>query len=213
MAGELGGDAKELVQVALSGSERLSRLVNDILNLAKIESGTAAAVPAALLLDDLIGQALAANRAYCEGFGVRLSSHSETGGALVLFDADRLMQVLTNLISNAAKFSPAGAEVTVLTSRAGPWLRTSVIDHGRGIPESFHARMFQKFAQVDGTDARQQQGSGLGLNICRALVTQAGGVIDFTDTPGGGTTFFVELPEHFATGTPLQPQPAAGGGA
>ena len=156
------------------------------------------------MLDDLIGQAVAANRPYCDGFGVRLSSRSETAGALVLFDADRLMQVLTNLISNAAKFSPADTEVAVLTARAGRWLRISVIDHGRGIPESFRRRMFQKFAQVDSSDARHSQGSGLGLNICRSLVTQMGGMIDFTDTPGGGTTFFVELPEHFAAGTPVR---------
>ena len=200
VAGELPDDACELVRVSLSGSERLSRLVNDVLNLAKIESGAAPVTLVPLPLDDLIGEAVAANLSYCSGLGVTLRAACGTRGALVLADADRLMQVLTNLISNAAKFAPRGTEVVVNSARAGRWLRISVIDHGSGIPHGFRERLFQKFAQADGSDARAQQGSGLGLSICRALVVQMGGVIDFTGTPGGGSTFFVELPQHAATG-------------
>ena len=196
VAGQLPAEAKELVQVALSGSERLSCLVNDVLNLAKIEAGATALAAAPLLLDDVIAAALRANQTYVREFGVALRSVTGTRGAQVKTDAGRLMQVLTNLISNAAKFSPAGSEVQVTTARAGKWLRLSVIDHGSGIPENFRTRLFEKFAQADGTDARARQGSGLGLSICRALVVQMGGRIDFAGTAGGGSTFIVELPEY-----------------
>ena len=196
VAGELPVDAKELVRVALSGSERLSRLVNDVLNLAKIEAGATALTATAVKLDTLVAEAVSANQTYCSGFGVTLRAGGGTRGARLYADPDRLMQVLTNLISNAAKFSPAGSEVSVTTARAGARLRVNVIDHGSGIPASFHDRIFQKFAQVDGSDARAQQGSGLGLSICQALMTEMGGVIDFAGTPGGGTTFFIEFPEY-----------------
>lgn len=198
VAGVLPHDAVELVQVALSGAERLSRLVDDVLNLAKLESGGDDAVATPLALDPLIDAAVKANLPFCRQLGVGLGSRCSVPGALVRADADRLMQVLTNLISNAAKFSPAASEVSVTSARAGRWLRISVIDHGSGIPDSFRTRIFEKFAQVDGSDARAQQGSGLGLSICRALVLQMQGTIDFTGTPGGGTTFVVELPLHVA---------------
>ena len=196
VAGQLPADAKELVQVALSGSKRLSRLVNDVLNLAKIESGATALAVAPLVFDELVAAAVKANQTYVREFGVTLRCAAGTCGAQVKTDADRLMQVLTNLISNAAKFSPAGSEVSVTTARAGQRLRINVIDHGSGVPVNFRPRLFEKFSQADGTDARARQGSGLGLSICRALVTQMDGRIDFADTPGGGTTFFVELPEY-----------------
>ena len=194
VAGELPDDAKELVQVALSGSERLSRLVNDVLHLAKIESGADADVAEPLALDPLVDAAVKSNQPFCSQFGVRLQAVCAAPGALVQANPDRMMQVLGNLISNAAKFSPAGTGVCVTSTRHAGRLRLSVIDHGSGIPAQFRERIFQKFAQADGTDARAQQGSGLGLSICRALIEQMGGVIDFAATPGGGTTFFVDLP-------------------
>ena len=194
VAGELPDDARELVQVALSGSERLSRLVNDVLHLAKIESGADADVAEPLALDPLVDAAVKSNQPFCSQFGVRLQAVCAAPGALVQANPDRMMQVLGNLISNAAKFSPAGTGVCVTSTRHAGRLRLSVIDHGSGIPAQFRERIFQKFAQADGTDARAQQGSGLGLSICRALIEQMGGVIDFAATPGGGTTFFVDLP-------------------
>ena len=211
VAGDLPEDARELVRVSLSGSERLSRLVNDVLNLAKIESGAAPLRAVPLALDPLIDDAITANLPYCNTLGVTLRALGGAPGAVVQADADRIMQVLTNLISNAAKFSPRGADVHVTSTAAGGWLRVSVIDHGCGIPESFRARLFQKFAQADGSDARAQQGSGLGLSISRALVTQMGGVIDFAATPGGGSTFIMELPAHAPGPHPFPPAPAASG--
>jgi signal transduction histidine kinase len=116
-------------------------------------------------------------------------------GARVQGDPDRLTQVLTNLLSNAAKFSPAGGTVEVSIVRQGQLLRISVSDHGSGIPTSFRARIFGKFAQADASAARQNGGAGLGLSIAKAIVERHGGRIDYTSELGHGATFFVDLPE------------------
>ena len=109
-------------------------------------------------------------------------------------DADRLIQVLTNLLSNAAKFSPDGDAVEVRISARTGAVRIAVTDHGAGIPEAFRDRMFQKFAQADSSDARRKSGTGLGLSICRAIIDQLGGRIGFETEAGPGTTFYFELP-------------------
>ncbi|MFY0574826.1 ATP-binding protein [Cystobacter fuscus] len=118
--------------------------------------------------------------------------------------------MLANLLSNALKFSPRGERVTLRLERVGSRLRVSVEDHGPGIPESFRARIFEKFAQADGSDSRRKGGTGLGLSITRALVTQLGGTLDFVSREGVGTTFRVELPEWRAPAdprdTPVPPQ-------
>ncbi len=194
VAGELSADAKALVGVALSGAERLTRLVNDILSLTKIESADAARLLPAVDLDALVARAVKANRPCCDEFGVDLQADLNAAGTLVQVNADQLMQVLTNLISNAAKFSARGAEVRAITTRSAHTARISIVDSGRGIPVDFRNRIFQKFEQADSSDSRLQQGSGLGLAISRALVTRMGGVIDYTDRGGGGTVFFVDLP-------------------
>jgi DNA-binding response OmpR family regulator len=115
--------------------------------------------------------------------------------AKVRGDADRLTQVLTNLLSNAAKFSPKGAVVeTYVTQVDGNRVRLSVRDHGAGVPESFRGRIFTKFAQADGSDTRRLGGTGLGLAICREIVERHGGRISFDSPPGEGATFHVDLP-------------------
>jgi signal transduction histidine kinase len=110
-------------------------------------------------------------------------------------DADRLTQVLTNLLSNAAKFSPAGGTVEVAITRQDAHLRVGVSDHGSGVPEDFRARIFGKFAQADGSATRKNGGAGLGLSIAKAIVERHGGRIDYISKLGHGATFFVDLPE------------------
>lgn len=201
-AGVLPAQAARLVDIAHNSSERLVRLINDILDIEKIESGHLQFQLRPLELVPLVEQALEANRAYGEQFRVLFSLCSESPVQLrVLADPDRLMQVLNNLLSNAAKFSPTDGEVTVrieplADAAAGKrWVRLSVQDHGPGIPESFRPRIFQKFAQADSSDRRQRGGTGLGLSISRAIVERLGGRISF-ETGSGGTTFHVDLPVY-----------------
>jgi signal transduction histidine kinase len=113
---------------------------------------------------------------------------------MIYADGDRLMQVLTNLLANAAKFSPAGATVLVRVSTGPQVIRIAVIDHGPGIPENFHAHVFERFAQANSSSTRQSGGSGLGLSIAKAIVERLGGRIGFESAAGIGTTFYVELP-------------------
>ena len=127
-------------------------------------------------------------------------------------DSDRLTQVLTNLLSNAIKFSPPGGEVVAAIERSGEIVRLSVRDRGRGIPEAFRPRVFEKFAQADAFGVQQKGGTGLGLSIVKQIVTRLGGKVGFDDAPGGGTVFHVELPvtaEPAAQARPaMQPQEA-----
>jgi len=112
----------------------------------------------------------------------------------VLVDPDRLAQVLTNLISNGAKFSPAEAAVELAVAKVGERFRVTVRDHGPGIPDEFRGRIFQRFAQADASNTRQTGGTGLGLSISKAIVEKMHGRIGFEPAPGGGTVFFFELP-------------------
>ncbi|HEU4325579.1 MAG TPA: PAS domain S-box protein [Roseiflexaceae bacterium] len=197
VAGELPKQARSMIEIAHKNSERLVRLINDILDMEKIESGKIVFNLRPQELLPLVEQAVESNRDYAAQFGVtlELAAHGDLAGALVNVDGDRLVQVLTNLISNAAKFSPSGAVVTVAAERRGDLLRMSVVDHGPGIPAEFHSRMFQKFAQADSSSTRRQGGTGLGLSIARTIVERLGGQISFTTAPDRGTTFAVDLPE------------------
>ena len=113
---------------------------------------------------------------------------------------------MENLLSNAAKFSPYGETVRVTLARRGTQLRVAVTDRGPGIPQEFHSRLFEKFAQIDPPSGRQKGGTGLGLNIARAIVEQFGGTIGFSSELGVGTTFHFDLPE-WATEEKKESQP------
>ncbi len=194
-AGKVSEDVAVLIDMACRNSERLSRLVGDILDISRIESGqiTLTLVPVDLMA--IAEQAIAANQGYFEQHGVRCSIGSRIEGFRVLVDPDRLMQVLANLLSNAAKFSPSGEAVQVDVALRDGYARVSVTDHGPGIPELFRARVFHKFAQADSSDVRSRGGTGLGLSIAKSLIEKLGGRIGFDSTPGFATTFYVELPE------------------
>ena len=173
--------------IAQTNSKRLVRLLNDILDIEKIESGQVSFNFKRIDVRALIEQVIEANRAYADGFGIRVRLDPASQGGEVLADPDRLAQVVTNLLSNAIKFSPRDGEVAVATEQRGDRVRISVRDHGDGIPAEFKPRLFEKFAQADATDARQKGGTGLGLSIVREIVTRLGGMVGFEDADGGGT--------------------------
>ena len=198
IVGELPGPAQELVRIARANTERLIRLINDILDLEKMESGKLDFQLEPVELGPLLAQALEAHQGYAQQWGASLALAVSVHDARAVIDTDRFLQVLANLLSNALKFSPRGERVTLRLERVGTRLRVSVEDRGPGIPESFRARVFEKFAQADGSDSRRKGGTGLGLSISRSLVEGMGGTLDFVTREGSGTTFRVELPEWHA---------------
>lgn len=195
VAGTIPEPVRNLVGIAKSNCERLIRLINDLLDSEKIESGKMRLDLQPADVRPLIQQALSATEGFAAQHRVKLALQAPDEPVCVRVDADRLTQVVTNLVSNAAKFSPAEGTVEVRVMRQGGRVRVEVVDHGPGIPEEFRSRIFQKFSQADASDARQKNGTGLGLNISRALVEKMGGSIGFHSEVDAGSTFFFELPE------------------
>lgn len=195
MVDELSPRIKGMVDIAYKNSERLVALVNDILDIDKIESGKMIFDLKPVELMPLLEHALETNSAYAEPFGVTFALTHTLPGVKVNVDEDRLLQVLANLLSNAAKFSPQGGRVDISVARHEELIRVAIADHGPGIPEAFRTRIFQKFAQADSSATRQKGGTGLGLSISKAIIERHGGKIGFTSREQGGATFFFELPE------------------
>lgn len=195
VAGEIPSQAKALIEIAVKNTERLILLINDILDIEKIESGKMDFNLEKLEIQPLVEQAIADNQPFAEQFSVHLQLEQTLPNAIVKVDRDRLLQVFTNLLSNAAKFSPPQAVVSVRIFRHQQKIRIEVSDHGSGIPEEFRPRIFQKFVQADASIARRKGGTGLGLSICKAIVEHLGGTIGFKTETLVGTTFYIELPE------------------
>jgi signal transduction histidine kinase len=193
-AGKMPEPMMRLLKIAHKNSERLVRLINDILDIEKMESGKVVFDLKGVEALALVEQSIEANRGFSESYGVRIALDPASLGAFVRADPDRLMQVVTNLLSNAIKFSPRDGEVVAAITQRDDDVRITVRDHGAGIPEDFRSRIFEKFAQADGGDARQKGGTGLGLSIVKQIVTMLGGVVSFECPPGGGTSFHVDLP-------------------
>lgn len=171
------------------------RLIGDILNIEKIESGELEIDFQPIDLAQLVSRAITENTSYAAEFDVQISAAEIAEGAIIHGGEDQILQVLTNLISNAAKFAPPHSTVDISTQRLGGTIRTSVTDHGPGIPDEFRSRIFGKFTQADSSDTRRPGGTGLGLSICKALVERMGGTIGFQSEIGVGATFYFDLPE------------------
>jgi PAS domain S-box-containing protein len=192
-AGALPTAASELTRLSYQSCERLVRLVNDILDVEKFASGRADYVFRMQSVRSMVEQAITDTQPFADGFGVQLKL--VPGPDLdVRADRDRIVQVAVNLLSNAAKFSPRGSLVDVTVDVLEDRVRVTVGDRGAGVPEEFRGRMFERFAQADASDRRLKGGTGLGLNICRSIMTAHGGRIDFTSEPNVRTEFFFELP-------------------
>ena len=207
-AGDLSDKARQLIEIAESNSDRLVRLINDILDVEKIEAGRMEFDLQATELMPIIEAALAVNRPYGERHGVRFQIVGTLPDAMVCVDVDRFDQICANLLSNAAKFSPRDGVVEISVSRNDGMIRISVSDDGPGIPSEFQERIFEKFTQADTSDARHAPGSGLGLSIAKAIAEKMNGLIAFESEPGRGCTFFLDLPE--LKGERVNPQTATG---
>ncbi|MCF8475425.1 MAG: PAS domain S-box protein [Pseudolabrys sp.] len=202
-AGTISAPATRLVSIAHSNGQRLVRLINDILDIEKIESGKMNFTIKRVDVLEVVEQAIETSQAYADECGIRLVVSEQTKASDVRADADRLAQVATNLLSNAIKFSPRGEEVIVAVSEHQGVVRISVRDHGVGVPEEFKPRIFDKFAQADSSDTRKKGGTGLGLSIVRQIVARLGGDVGFESSPDMGSLFYVDLPRwHSAVDGP-----------
>jgi PAS domain S-box-containing protein len=204
-ADDISEPARRLLAIAHANSQRLAKLVNDVLDIKKLESGHAGFMFEGVELRTLIEQTVEANQGFADTYLVRLRQ-DVAEDMEVWADPDRLSQVITNLLSNAIKFSPPGGEVVVTAKHFGNAVRISVRDRGAGISAEFKSRIFQKFAQAEGSNRKRTAGTGLGLSIVKEIVTRLGGEVGFDHAPGGGTIFYVDLQrcEHSAV---IQPSP------
>lgn len=194
VVGKLEDKVARLVSIAHSNCERLIRLINDLLDIEKIESGRMSFDMRRLMVGPLIQRTVTANRQFAHDHSVAVEVALPPWPQCVMGDADRLEQVLTNLISNAIKYSPPEETVYVTTVQRGNLVRIEVCDRGNGVPDEFRERIFTKFAMADSSDTRTRGGTGLGLAIVREIAAQHGGNSGFEDRKGGGSTFFLELP-------------------
>ncbi|MDK3016740.1 PhnD/SsuA/transferrin family substrate-binding protein [Pseudodonghicola sp. IC7] len=194
--GDMSDPVKKMVSMASTNCDRLVMLINDILDLEKIEAGKMDFKMEPLDLADLVAAAIEANSFYADKFGVTLRAEidGEPGTLMTLGDRNRLMQVMDNLLSNASKFSHKGSEVVIRLQPHRGALRLSVRDFGTGIPKAAQPTIFDKFTQADSSDTRSKGGTGLGLSIVRLIVEEHEGAIFFASEVDMGTEFFVDLP-------------------
>jgi PAS domain S-box-containing protein len=187
-------DPMRVLNLAYANSQRLLRLVNDILDVETIEGDRVVFDFQQVELKPLVEEAIEANRVYAETFKVVVRLDDRADDATIHTDANRLTQVVANLLSNAVKFSPYGQEVAVTIEALDDRVRVAVRDHGRGIPDEFKTRIFEKFVQIEASDARERGGTGIGLSIVKQLMSRLGGDVSHIAAQGGGTIFRVDLP-------------------
>lgn len=190
--GSLPEQAKKVVNIAERNTIRLIGLINDILDIEKLESGKMDMVFAEVDIASVLERSSESVKAFADQNGVVLEM--VPSASKVFADGDRLVQVLVNLMSNACKFSPKGATVTVAVEEIPNWIEVKVIDRGRGIPEKFRGLLFQRFQQVEASDAKRKGGTGLGLAICKGIVEAHGGTIGVESEEGKGSVFWFRIP-------------------
>lgn len=192
--GELPPKLKNLTQLAHKNTERLILLVNDLLDVEKIQAGKIDLNFSKVNLTAVVKESIATNQTYASQLKVGIELEAFVEDYFVKGDSNRLLQVMANLISNAAKYSPANDIIKISLMRCDNLVQVSVSDNGDGIPPEYRSKIFQKFSQIDGSDRRQKGGTGLGLNITKAIVEYHGGTIDFISEVNKGATFFFKLP-------------------
>lgn len=192
--GEIPDQVNKFLKVASQNCDRLVRLINDILDIEKIEAGKMSFDLVPVDIGKLIMDVADSNKMYAKQYHVHLHTEGVIENIIVLGDSDRLMQALTNLISNAVKFSPLYDKVTIKMEQHNDMIRVIIKDNGPGVPKEFHQSIFEKFSQADTSTMRQKGGTGLGLAISKAIIETHGGILNFVDSEHGGSTFYFELP-------------------
>jgi len=187
---------KMLISIAHKNSDRLLLLINDILDISKIESEKMQLNLKRVSVRSFLETAISDNQAYAEKHHVKFSLLRCSKNLYIHVDPDRLMQVMSNLMSNAAKFSHQNALVEVLAEQRAENVRITVRDKGPGIPLSFQSRVFDKFTQADTSDKRQMSGTGLGLHISKAIIERHHGELSFESVIGEGTEFHIDLKQQ-----------------
>jgi PAS domain S-box-containing protein len=191
---ELSDKFKELCNIAYRNSERLAGIINDILDIEKLELGKFEFDLKQTSIVEIIDESIVSSIPMAEKFGIKIIKEGPFTDAMVIVDRRRLIQVLMNLLSNAFKFSPTDSFVFISMQIFDTHVRIFIRDQGIGISDEFKSKIFQKFAQADASDSRKVSGTGLGLNICKNLIEGMKGNISFTSKKGEGSTFYFDLP-------------------
>ena len=192
--GSLPPASERLLRIAQENSQRLSELINDLLDMEKLEAGQLDLQLKPQLLRPIVQQALEINQPYAARYQVSWQLEPGSADPMVRVDERRLQQVLSNYLSNAAKFSHAGGLIQVQLLIEGDEVEVQVVDQGIGIAEEQQPLLFNKFIQLDNGNARQRGGTGLGLAIVRSLMQLLAGTISASSEPGSGSTFLVRFP-------------------
>ncbi len=185
---------KQLLEIAFLNSQRMNVLINDILDTEKLDADVMAFFNEKVSAGDLLEEAKKLNDAYALSENIKLVASAPAEAMTVSVDRSRFIQVLTNLISNACKFSPRGETVAIFAERDGNWAVFNIVDHGEGIPDEFRSKVFQRFAQAHPLKTNARKGTGLGLSISKTMVEKMGGHIGFDSVVGKGTCFHVRMP-------------------
>lgn len=193
--GEVSANIKDMLVVAENNAQRLLLLINDILDMQKIEVGEISFHFDEVELSSLIEESIKENEMFADEYAVNLVFERHLEDVYVYADRDRLKQVIVNLLSNAVKFSPPASVVGVVLSRSDKSLCISVSDSGPGIPEDFQPKLFEKFTQSDSSATRAKGGTGLGLTISKAIIERHNGSLQYSTSTSTGTVFTVELLE------------------
>ncbi len=195
--GALSGEVVEVVAIAERNAIRLIALINDLLDLERLETGRIELRFGPVAVGSVLRRALESVGAFAHEHGITIEVPEVS--ATIWADADRIVQVLVNLLSNAAKFSPPGSAVTIGVAPGAQWVEFRVADRGRGVPAASRSVIFERFQQVETSDARQKGGTGLGLAICKSIVEQHGGTIGVESEEGVGSTFWFRVAAASAT--------------
>ncbi len=197
VVGELPDEARDMLMRALKNTERLGALIDDILDIEKIDAGKIVLELGCVVAEDLVDEVFETNQQFAQEVGVTLRLRRPSTPIRIYGDEDKLHQVLTNLLSNAIKYSPPAEVVDVsISALDAKTVRIAIQDRGPGIPEKFRDQLFDKFTRADTSDQRHRQGTGLGLSIARRLIEEMGGRIGFDTAIGQGTTMFIDIPAY-----------------